>query len=85
MDYSEIIEVKASNTRQKFMCSSKDKIMDNGCCYQLITQSFHKDWSDVCPIISKTEFNRLIKMGVLGEPYKQKRTIEVTIYDFIVD
>lgn len=85
MDYSEIIEVKASNTRQKFMCSSKDKIMDNGCCYQLITQSFYKNWSDVCPVISNTEFNRLMKMGVLGKPYKQKRTIEVTIYDFIVN
>ena len=80
-----MIEVKATNTRRKFMCSSKDKIMDNGYCYQLITQSFYKDWMDIRPIISKTEFNRLMKMGVLGEPYKQKRTIEVTIYDFIVD
>ena len=85
MNYSKIIEVRASNTRQKFMCSSKDKIMDNGCCYQLITQSFYKNWSDVCPVISNTEFNRLMKMGVLGKPYKQKRTIEVTIYDFNVD
>ena len=49
-----MIEVKATNTRRKFMCSSKDKIMDNGYCYQLITQSFHKDWMDICPIISKT-------------------------------
>lgn len=80
-----MIEVKATNTRRKFMCSSKDKIMDNGNCYQLITQSFHKDWFDITPTISKTEFNRLMKMGVLGKPYKQKRTIEVTIYDFIVD
>ena len=80
-----MIEVKATNTRRKFMCSSKDKIMDNGHCYQLITQSFRKDWMDICPIISKTEFNHLMKMGVLGEPYKQKRTIDVTIYDFIVN
>lgn len=80
-----MIEVKASNTRQKFMCSSKDKIMDNGHCYQLITQSFHKDWFDVTLTISKTEFNRLMKLGVLGEPYKRKRIIEVTMYDFIVD
>ena len=78
-----MIEVKASNTRKTFMCSSKDKIMDNGSCYQLITQSFHKDWTDVMPRISKTEFNRLMKLGVLGEPYKQKRIIEVTMYDFI--
>ena len=80
-----MIEVKETNTRKKFMCSSKDKIMDNGSCYQLITQSFHKDWFDMIPTISKTEFNRLMKMGVLGEPYKLKRIIEVTMYDFIVD
>lgn len=79
------MEVKATNTRQKFDCTKKDKIMYNGNCYQLITQSFHKDWFDITPTISKTEFNRLIKMGVLGKPYKQKRTIEVTMYDFIVD
>ena len=80
-----MIEVKASNTRQHFMCSSKDKIMYNGSCYQLITQSFFKNWCDLSPTISKTEFNRLMKLGVLGKPYKQKRMIEVTMYDFIVD
>lgn len=78
------IEVKATNTRKKFMCSSKDKIMDNGKCYQLITQFFHKDLFDITPVISKTEFNRLMKMHVLGKPYKQKRVIEVTIYDFVI-
>ncbi len=80
-----MIEVKASNTRRKFMCSSKDKIMDNGHCYQLVTQSFLKDWFDVTPVISKTEFNRLMKMGILGKPYKRKMMTEVTMYDFIVD
>lgn len=87
MDYSKIVEVKATNTRKTFLCSSKDKIMDNGSCYQLITQSFHKDWANLTPTISRTEFNRLMKMGVLGEPYKQKRAfgLEVTMYNFIVD
>lgn len=80
-----MIEVKASNTRKKFMCSSKDKIMDNGNCYQLITQSFMHNFFNYTPTISKTEFNRLMKMGVLGEPYKQKITIEVTMYNFIVN
>lgn len=79
-----MIEVKATNTRKKFRCSSKDKIMFNGNCYQLITHFFHKDWSEICPIISKTEFNCLMKLGVLGKPYKQKRIIEVTMYDFIM-
>ncbi len=76
-------EVKANNTRQKFMCSSKDRIMDNGSCYQLITQSFFKDWSHITPVISKNEFNRLMEMGVLKEPYKKKGDIaEILIYEF---
>lgn len=78
-----MIEVKASNTRKKFMCSSKDKIMDNGKCYQLITQAFREDWCNISPVISETEFKRLMKLGVLGEPYKQNGIVEVTIYDFI--
>lgn len=76
-------EVKANNTRQRFMCSSKDRIIDNGSCYQLITQSFFKNWSYITPVISKNEFNRLMKMGVLKEPYKKKSNIaEVLIYEF---
>lgn len=49
------------------------------------------------PICIEDEFSRYEGRGgsgmsaeelfhcVLGEPYKQKRTIEVTMYDFIVD
>lgn len=78
-----MIEVKATNTRKKFMCSSKDKIMDNGSCYQLITQLFRENWCDVSPVISKTEFKHLMKLGVLKEPYKENRFYtEVLIYEF---
>lgn len=78
-----MIEVKATNTKKKFMCSSKDKIMDNGCCYQLITQTFYKDWSRVYPVISKTEFIRLMKLDVLKEPYTQRsKYMEAMIFDF---
>jgi hypothetical protein len=78
-----MVEVKATNTRKKFMCSPKDRIMDNGRCYQLITQTFIKDWSNVCPVISKKEFERLLKMDVFKEPHIQKRMIgEVKLYDF---
>lgn len=80
------IEVKVTNTRQKFICTSKDKIMDNGCCYQLITQSFRKDWSDTIPKISKTEFNRLLKLGVLSKPYTKKMNYSVVaMYDFVLE
>ena len=77
------MKIKATNTRRKFNCTKKDKIMFNGMCYQLITQSFFKDWCDVTPVISKTEFERLIKENVLSKPYKVKRNIVVTMYDFI--
>lgn len=30
------MEVKAVNTRREFDCTKKDKIMFNGCCYQLV-------------------------------------------------
>ncbi len=79
------IEIKATNTRQKFICTSKDKIMYNGCCYQLITQSFWKDWSDNTPNISKAEFNRLLKLGVLSKPYAKKMNYSVVaMYDFVL-
>ena len=80
------IEVKVTNTRQKFNCTNQDKIMFNGNCYQLITRTFYKNWFNITPTISKTEFNRLMKLGVLGKPYKQKRTFgfEVIMYDFTI-
>ena len=78
------IEVTAS--RRKFICTSKDKIMFNGKCYILNTQTMHVDWSNVHPTISKTEFNRLKKLGILSEPYPRKMTyLTVMMYDFKLD
>lgn len=75
------IEVKAN--RRTFECDSTDKIMFNGACYTLITKKVWVEWSEVSPIISKTEFNRLKKLGVLSEPQKRKLTFsEVQIYSF---
>lgn len=75
------IEITAS--RRKFICTSKDKIMFNGKCYILNTQTMLVDWSDVYPTISKTEFNRLKKLGVLSEPYCRKMIYTTVImYDF---
>ena len=77
------MEVKATNTRQKFNCTKKDKIMYNGSCYQLITQTFQQGWDDMTPKISEKEFKRLLAEGALSEPYENKRIIVVTMYDFI--
>ena len=77
------IEIIAS--RRKFTCTSEDKIMYNGAVYILITQSYFEGWNEVHPNISKTEFNRLKKLGVLSEPRKAKATfcvVDIYIFNF---
>lgn len=77
----ETVTVKAG--RNTFECNSSDKIMFNGACYILITRKVWLEWSSESPTISKTEFNRLKKLGVLSEPQKRKLGFsEVQIYDF---
>ena len=77
------MEVKATNTKQKFNCTTKDKIMYNGSCYQIITQTFMDGWSKTTPVISEKEFNRLKSLGALSEPYEVQRILKVTMYDFV--
>ena len=77
----EKIEVKAG--RKTFQCDSTDKIMFNGACYILITKKVWAGWNEEHPTISKTEFNRLKKLGVLSEPEAKKWTcVIVQIYSF---
>ena len=79
----ESIEIKAS--RRTFTCTNKDKIMYNGSIYQLSTQKYQSErWYQTTPIISKTEFNRLCKLGVLSESYQKLGFggIKLTMYDF---
>lgn len=79
--------VKVKSGKRIFFCDSKDEIMWNGACYQLITQHYLKNWSYLIPLISKSEFNRLQKLRVFEEPVKRKEvkfgiTFVSTIYKF---
>lgn len=79
------IEIKAS--RRKFTCTNKDKIMYNGSCYQLMTQTYREHWTDVAPVISEREFKRLQELGVISDPYEVTRVVlgiklTSTWYDF---
>lgn len=47
--------------RRTFNLTGEDKILDNGACYQLITQTIRKGYDETCPVISKTAFNKLLK------------------------
>lgn len=57
-----------------------DKVKDNE------NKKYHV-YDDNSHIYFLSHFNKRRKVFIteVGEPYKQKRTIEVTIYDFIVD
>lgn len=51
--------------RIEFNITNDDIIMDNSACYQLITQTYRKGWHDLYPIMSKTQFNKLLKENKL--------------------
>lgn len=45
--------------------SEKDIILDNGSCYQLMTKTIFSGWSDYPMQISKTQFAKLKKKGLV--------------------
>lgn len=47
--------------RRTFSLTGEDKILDNGACYQLMTQTIRKGYDETYPVISKTTFNKLLK------------------------
>ena len=66
------MEIKCG--RRTFNCTSKDLILDNGKCYQIITQKYFKDWYYHTPIISKTLFKKLLKEGKIRKSNKRYET-----------
>jgi hypothetical protein len=79
-----MVEVKSVSTKEKFKCTSKDIIAYNGACYQLITQTYYRNWCNLVPRISNKEFERLQKLNVLEEPVHKvgRLGINMTYYKF---
>lgn len=67
--------------KRKFFVTSKDRIMDNGACYQLITQTYYKDWYQICPLVSKTLFRKLLKEGKIV--LSKEKYLGCDLYEFI--
>lgn len=54
------------NTRRgKVIITKKDIIMDNGACFQLMTQKYTNQFSSFCYELSKVTCKRLIKKNIL--------------------
>ena len=60
-------EIEITASRRKFVCTSSDVLISNGTICWLDTQKYFKEWHSINPIVSKTELNRLKKLGVLSE------------------
>lgn len=77
--------------RREFIVGEKDLILDNGACYQLITQTYYQDWSHVYPLVSKATFNKLLKAGVIRlsdkkyKPFLEDDDNKYKLYEFIGD
>ena len=75
--------------RREFEVTEKDRILDNGVCYQLITQYYQDGWSKLNPRIAKSTFNKLLKEGKIrlsSEKYSDYfHTRELPLYEFVID
>lgn len=66
------MEIKCG--RRTFDCTSKDLILDNGACYQIITKEYKQGWSCQTPVVSKTLFKKLLKEGKIRKSKKRYKT-----------
>lgn len=51
--------------RREFTVTGKDKIIDNGCLYILITQYYLDGWARINPTVAKGTFKQLLKAGAI--------------------
>ena len=65
-------EIEIIADRKRFICTNSDIIESNGTIIWLETQRYFKNARNpnAHPIISKTELNRLLKLGVLRKSEK---------------
>ena len=72
--------------RKEFMVTEKDLILDNGVCYQLITQYYFDGYSRLTPMVAKSTFNKLLKSGQIQlspKKYKGMWGKSYDLYQFV--
>ena len=77
------MEIKCNG--RAFTVTAKDQILDNGACYQLITQTYSKGFYECVPKVSKTLFSKLLKDGSIrlsDRKYKGFGGGEYDLYEF---
>ena len=62
------MKVKIKEMKGGLEVGENDVILYNEACYQIITQRVLIGYYETHPTISKTEFNRLLKQGLIFTP-----------------
>ncbi len=78
------MEIKCG--RRTFTVTEKDRILDNGACYQLITQRYFDGWYRAIPMVAKTTFKKLLKEGKIrltSEKYHGYN--DMRLYQFVTE
>lgn len=74
--------------RREFKVTEKDLILDNGNCYQLITQYYFNRFSRLTPLVAKSTFNKLLKSGQIKLSPKKYKSLygkeEYDLYEFVI-
>ena len=71
--------------RRKFDVTSDDLILDNGACYQIITQHYGVGFNKLTPVLAKSTFKKLLKKGKIVKTdklYKNSLGVEYIVYRF---
>ena len=61
--------------------TNKDLILDNGACYQIITQQYFKDWGYHNYHVSKALFRKLLKEGKIIKSKTKYKCGEKLLFD----
>lgn len=69
--------------RRTYMITEHDRILFNGNCYQLVTQTSGTSWSSTTPTLAKTKAVKYIRQGYLVEGSKtQSYGVPMIYYRF---
>ena len=74
--------------RKEFEVTEKDRILDNGVIYQLVTRCYNKGFDRVTPIIAKSTFDKLRKEGKIrlsSERWHGCCNVTYPLYEFVIE
>ena len=80
------MEIKCG--RRTFEVTEKDRILDNGACYQLITRYYFDGWHRCIPAVAKATFKKLLKEGKIrlaSKAYCGLHGEEYPLYEFVIE